>query len=314
MASNLTVAALRAMSRTEANRDMQKTPMTKSELPVKKLIVAGGVILAGVIAALICYARGGFGSEISIEKRPMILAKKMIAGEFQSTTGKDVLPYRLFVPEMLDKQKQYPLVVWLHGAGGRGNDNVSQLDDGVGAFMSYEVQRHQPAFILVPQCPDGHQWVETGDAGPPYVNYEIDAVPESVWFEMLFRLIGELDAKYPIDDDRRYVSGFSMGAAGVWDIITRHPDYFAAAMPISGKGDPSKADRLVGMPIWTFHGKFDPIAPIENTRSLSRAIDTAGGTLKVTELWRKHYIVDYVFKDFAPFRWLFQQKKGGHRQ
>jgi predicted peptidase len=286
----------------------------KKASPGKMVVIGSFVVFVFVAAALFFYARWGFGSDITIEKNNMILAKKMKSAEITSADGQDSMKYRLFVPDNLE-DKKYPLVVWLHGAGGRGSDNLSHLDDGVGAFLSYEVQRHQPSFVLAPQCPDSRQWVDMADSGPPYVNYELDSVPESVWFQLLFQIISELEEKYPIDVNRRYVSGFSMGAAGVWDIITRHPDFFAAAMPVTGKGDPSKADRLVSIPIWAFHGKFDPIAPVENTRALAGAIQKAGGTkLKVTELWRKHYILQHVFKDFEPFRWLFQQRKGGSRQ
>ena len=273
------------------------------------------IVVIAVLCCLICIALGVslkaiVGSEIELEESKMSLANRMEAGEHKSKDGQDILRYRLYVPERPEENRTYPIVVWLHGAGGRGDDNRSHLDKGVAALTSETVQQVQRAFVLAPQCPDSHQWVEMEDNGPPYENYAIDEVPESAWFVLLLETIARLEKRYPIDVDRRYVAGFSMGAAGVWDIITRHPSYFAAAMSLAGKGDPSQAARLAQLPIWAFHGRFDPIAPISNTRSLAKAIAAAGGRkLKVTELWRKHYIVQHVFKNSEPFRWLFQQRR-----
>lgn len=274
------------------------------------LIVALVILLICCLGGWWGYLRAGEGSSITRVEDELVLQKRLLAKEISTSDGVDVLPYRMFVPSDYSEDKQYPLVIWLHGAGGRGTDNVSHLDAGVAAFVSNEVQQHYPAFVLAPQCPSGHQWVEINrPKGPPYLNYNIDEFPQSVWFKLLFNAIEEIESTYSIDTTRRYVSGFSMGAAGTWDIIVRHPKFFAAAMPLAGRADPSKAKRISHLPIWTFHGRFDTVAPMANTREMEDALSKVGGNLKVTALWRRHMIVHSALQDMEPFDWLFKQRK-----
>ncbi len=131
-------------------------------------------------------------------------------------------------------------------------------------------------------------------------------------------LLDALQKQYTgIDANRLYITGLSNGGYGTWDAIERWPDYFAAAVPISGAGDPSKAAVLKNLPIWAFHGSDDTTVPVEGSRDMIAAIQTAGGLPKYTELTGMgHVIWPYVYSlntssQRVPgfFAWLFSQHK-----
>ena len=125
-----------------------------------------------------------------------------------------------------------------------------------------------------------------------------------------------------IDANRLYITGISLGAFGTWDAIERWPNYFAAAVPVSGAGDPSKAAVLKSMPIWAFHGSEDPTVPVSGSRDMIAAIKAAGGHPRYTELaGAPHEIWPFVYSYPYPggtnlsyritgmYTWLFSQHK-----
>lgn len=117
-----------------------------------------------------------------------------------------------------DGQQSYPLVIFLHGAGERGTDNVRQLVHGAKEFAKDANREKHPCFVIAPQCPSGQWWGESRS--------------------LIVELIRELQKEYRIDATRLYITGLSMGGFGTWDLIGQHPDMFAAAAPICGGGDP----------------------------------------------------------------------------
>ena len=100
--------------------------------------------------------------------------------------------------------------------------------------------------------------------------------------ELVLELIDKLAAELPVDQRRRYITGLSMGGFGTWDAIERRPQFFAAAIPICGRGDPAQAAKLTKLPIWAFHGEKDPVVPVHRTKDMIAAIRAAGGTPKMT--------------------------------
>jgi predicted peptidase len=122
---------------------------------------------------------------------------------------------------------------------------------------------------------------------------------------------------HDIDANRLYITGLSMGGYGTWEAIERWPNYFAAAAPIAGAGDPSKAARLVNLPIWAFHGTEDPDVPVSGSRDMIQAIRAAGGNPRYTEYagqghgsWEIPYTIlgsPSPTPDF--FAWLYAQHK-----
>ncbi len=183
-----------------------------------------------------------------------------------------VLPYRLILPDNYDDNKTYPLIFFFHGAGERGNDNKLQFFHLVQYIYD---NAPEDCIIVAPQCPVNNQWVDT-----PWISgaYSTDTVKESNEMAAVMELLDNLEAKYSVDEDRIYAIGLSMGGFATWDIITRHNDVIAAAIPICGGGDPSKAELLKETPIFTFHAVNDTSVPYQGTKQTVDAIKAVGGT------------------------------------
>ncbi len=183
-----------------------------------------------------------------------------------------VLPYRLVLPENYDETKAYPMLVFLHGAGERGNDNELQLLH----CVQYLADNLPECIIVAPQCPANNQWVDT-----PWANgaYSIERVPESNELKAVVELLDALQEEFSVDADRIYASGLSMGGFGAWDLMMRHNDYFAAGVLVCGGGDPSQAEKLVDTPLFVFHGDADDAVPVSGSRDTVQAIRDAGGEL-----------------------------------
>jgi predicted peptidase len=131
---------------------------------------------------------------------------------------------------------------------------------------------------------------------------------------MAMAIVEHVQKEYPgIDTKRLYVTGLSMGGQGTWDAITRWPQYFAAAIPVSGASDPTKAVTLVNTPLWAFHASQDPTVSVNGTRSMIAAISAAGGHPLYTEISSTgHVIWDQVYSSggySGLYTWLFAQHK-----
>jgi len=217
----------------------------------------------------------------------------------------DTVPYRLFIPAG-DKETRFPLVIFLHGSGERGKDNERQLMNGVKNFATPKVQKNHPCFILVPQCPQGQRWVNVDYSQK--VIHQPDTI--SVILGNVMLLVRDLISRYPIDTTRIYITGLSMGGFGTWDLITRYPSFFSAAVPICGGGDVKKAKLVKNVPVWAFHGAKDEVVRPELSRAMVKAIEKAGGKPKYTEYPDlKHNCWDATYKDPRVFRWLFSQSR-----
>lgn len=196
-----------------------------------------------------------------------------VIGEKLTYTNADTsIPYRLYLPENYDEAKSYPMLVFFHGAGERGNDNEKQLFHCIQYLYD---NMPEDCIIIAPQCPENNQWVDT-----PWENgaYSVDNVPESNELKAVIELIAELKTKYSVDANRIYAAGISMGGFATWDVMMRHNDIFAAAIPVCGGGDISKADLLKDTPIFTFHAVDDTAVPVAGTRDTVNAIKEASGT------------------------------------
>lgn len=225
-----------------------------------------------------------------------------------SAENGDNLQYRLLKPAAADgpKSQIYPLVVFLHGAGERGSDNKIQLKHGVFELCTPERRKDFPCFLLAPQCPKNQLW-----AAFDWKNSE-DPGPQSMTrsLELTFQVIDRLLELEPIDPNRIYITGLSMGGYGTWDAIARRPDFFAAAMPICGGGNPLTAEKIKHIPIACFHGAEDKIVQPERSRNIIEAIRKAGGEPLYEEYagvahdsWKPAYA------DEENWKWLFSQRR-----
>lgn len=245
-----------------------------------------------------------------------------IVDDFEKLTYKDesgnTMNYRLFEPKK-EEGKKYPLVLFLHGSGERGDDNILHLTGNEGALVwaDPEQQAKNPAYVLAPQALAEEELTMYWKDEPNYTT--------------MFNLLKETIEKYDIDENRIYVIGMSNGGIGTWNIIEKNPDLFAAAVPICGIGDlnnlklgdeykpledNSSYKNIKDMPIWIFHAEDDPLVDVRYSRDALKAIEDLGGTsVKYTEypegtvMPMGHFSWVPALQDKEMIDWLFSQSK-----
>jgi predicted peptidase len=217
------------------------------------------------------------------------------------------LPYRLYVPRDYVQTKRYPLLVVLHGAGERGNDNEKHLGNGVLSFCEDALQTKHPAFVVYPQCPEGARWVET-DWGAG--RYDQSKVPLSQPLGAVTELMAALATEFTLEPGNGLLAGLSMGGYGAWDLLTRFPQRFAGALVICGGGDPTRAGAAKDVPVWAFHGSADDVVPVAGSRLMVEALRKAGGKVKYKEFkGADHHVWQRVFDDRPVLTWLLSQHR-----
>lgn len=232
----------------------------------------------------------------------------MMLFEERTFVGRETtLPYRIYVPFDYDKNKSYPVLTILHGAGERGTNNTSQMANMVFQLFNNESNPVWDSIVICPQCPSWpNQWVDTpwseGD-------YRIDEVPESDELKTVIQLLEAVESELSTDTNRYYVTGLSMGGFGTWDLMMRHTDRFAAAVPICGGADMTQAEKLLNKPIYTVHGTNDSSVPISGTRVMVNAIRDLGGEKIIYEELPgyNHNVWDYTGQKLSIWEWLFSQ-------
>lgn len=197
------------------------------------------------------------------------------------------LPYLLYLPKEynISELKRVPLLLFLHGAGGRGDDLELVKRNGLPQLIS---QGHDYPFIVVsPQCPERESWRSYLDA--------------------LKGLIDEIIANYTVDTARIYLTGISMGGYGAWALAIANPNLFAAVVPICGGGDPDKVCTISHVPVWAFHGAKDTIVPPERTQEMVESLKCCDGNVQFTiypeaghDSWTETY------NNPALYAWLLQ--------
>lgn len=241
----------------------------------------------------------GFGLLASVQQlTPAPFAPRMFAHN-----GK-LMPYRLFVPEGAVPDRPLPLVVWLHGAAGLGTDNRAQISVGgneVGSrlWVRPDIQAKYPAFVVAPQSPPNELWGSPASA------------KVTTFGQLTLDLIDALAREFPIDRDRVYLLGQSRGGIGVWDLISKRPEVFAAAVPLCAQGDPKRIAAAHDVKVWVFHGAKDTM-PVANARDMVAALTSAGGTVRYTEYPDLgHEIWTRAFAEPDLPAWLFAQRRQG---
>ncbi len=225
---------------------------------------------------------------------------------FKDEKGR-TLRYRLIKPVKGEKERLYPLVIHLHGAGERGEDNEKQLvhffapGKGLGKVA---VDKHH-CFAFVPQCPPDQQWVNV-----PWKDGSYEQKPISDALDLALKAMDQVIKEHPIHEGRIYITGLSMGGFGTWDAILRRPGFFAAAVPICGAGDPGKAKTITQTPVWAWHGDADNVVPVSGSRDMIEAITKAGGQPKYTELKKVgHNSWAPAYDSAEMWDWMFNQQR-----
>jgi predicted peptidase len=197
--------------------------------------------------------------------------------------------YVVYVPRNYDPRKAWPLIVFLHGAGERGDDGLVQTEVGIGSAIRRNAERF-PAIVVMPQCPEGVWW---------------DKAVEDI--ERAYALTLE---EYTIDPDRIYLTGLSMGGFATWQYGPQHIERWAAMLPICGGGTVEDAATLAKVPIWAFHGADDTTVKPEQSRRMVEAIKAAGGDIRYTEFEDTgHNSWDSAYRDKKVIQWLLKQQK-----
>lgn len=243
--------------------------------------------LLGLIAAA-CGTRGPASSATTSSQA---IQKAAEAGR-QIAHADNSLKYLLYLPSDYAKQQKWPLIIYLHGKSLRGDDLEMLKRYGLAALLDKKVSI--PFVVASPQCPGDKFWVDEEDA--------------------LLNLIQQISDGYAIDRERIYLTGHSMGARGTWFLASRHPEKFAAIVPMAdGPLELSWATALKTVPVWTFHGTKDDLAPFERTEEFVNALKAAGGEVKFTPLPdRDHFILD-VYENQEIYDWLLQHKRASGR-
>lgn len=233
-------------------------------------------------------------------------------GELTRRDG-SIIFYKKLEPRRIKKSKKYPLVIFLHGAGERGNDNKSQLVHGAKMFENKKLRKKFPAFVIFPQCPAGDYWasvdIERKDKDDPF-RFDYRREPTAA-LKSVFELIQYYIRQPHVDPDRVYIMGLSMGGMGTFESISRHPDWFAAAVPICGGGDLSYVPEFAEkVPVWVFHGALDDIVLPKYSRDMIQEIIFKGGFPKYTEYPdANHNSWDRAFAEKQLLPWLFGHKR-----
>ena len=225
----------------------------------------------------------------------------------------DTLPYRILIPKNYNSQKSYPLLIFLHGAGERGSDNKSQLVHGSFLFKSEDFRNNYPAIVVFPQCPEKSSWANVKRNYDMLNGKKFDffkEISENKQLIMVEELLDLIEKKYSIDPTRRYVGGLSMGGMGTFELVARNPDYFAAAFPICGGGNPDWSDLLKTTPFWIFHGEDDGVVSVDFSRKMYEALSAEKASVRFTVYPEvNHNSWDNAFAEPDLMHWLFLNKR-----
>ena len=207
-----------------------------------------------------------------------------------SPEAKVRLPYLLFLPEEygMEADKKWPLILFLHGAGERGDD-LDLLRE-YGPAKEAEKNPEFPFICVSPQCPDGEIWLSL--------------------LEALKSLLDQVVSSYSVDPDRIYLTGFSLGGFGAWAMAMIYPESFAAVTPICGGGMVSGIEKMKDIPVWAFHGEDDESVPVEASRSMVKALQEAGGQAKlIVYPGVEHDSWSQTYENPELYEWFLRQRR-----
>lgn len=233
------------------------------------------------------------------EKSEMTLDLLERGGQHSKTFEKEITKnlgckYLLFLPEDYgQEQKSWPMILFLHGAGERGDDLNKVKVHGPPKIV--EKQKDFPFIVVSPQCPEDDWWTTKT--------------------EVLINLLDDIVARYDVDTERIYLTGLSMGGYGSWALASEYPDRFAAVAPICGGGNRIMSIVLKDMPIWAFHGAKDSVVPVEESKDIVEAIKARGGNAKLTiypdanhDSWTETY------NNQKLYDWLLDHRRASHER
>ncbi|NKI25479.1 prolyl oligopeptidase family serine peptidase [Arenibacter sp. 6A1] len=227
--------------------------------------------------------------------------------------GTDSLQYRILYPKDFSASKQYPVVLFLHGAGERGSDNEKQLVHGSNLFLEEENRANFPAIILFPQCSQEDYWSRVAvdrTKEPLEISFEYSKGPTKA-LELTMALMDSLVNESYVKKDQVYMMGLSMGGMATFEMLYRKPDMFAAAIAICGGGDLEAAEVYANkVPLWIFHGAKDNVVNPKLSLDITAQIMEFGGAPNLTLFGdANHNSWDPAFAEPNLLPWLFSLKR-----
>lgn len=225
-------------------------------------------------------------------RRPLPAARQHVQELDKNVTHRVDCRYLLYLPDGYadSKEERWPLMLFLHGAGERGDDIEKVKVHGPPKLIAQG--KSFPFIVVSPQCPEGEWWSS----------------------EVLDALLREVESRYRVDADRVYVTGLSMGGFGTWNLALAYPDRFAAIAPVCGGGMPLLAPRIKDLPVWVFHGAKDEVVPIQESQRMVEALKRCGGNVKFTvypdaghDSWTDTY------DNPALYEWFLRNRRNADR-
>jgi len=216
---------------------------------------------------------------------------------FKDAQGKEH-KYVLFVPYKLEAGARPPLLLFLHGSGERGDNGLDQVMVGLGPAL-WKQKANFPFVTIFPQCHTNSNWQVDG--------------PDAQAALALFKAVA---AEFNTDPDRAYLTGLSMGGSGSWSIAAKHPDMFAAIVPMCGRGELDSAKTLAAarLPVWNFCGDKDREPTVKFCRDMHAALQAAGGNSRYTEYpGVGHNCWDNAYGTPDLYKWLLEQSRSKNR-
>lgn len=221
-----------------------------------------------------------------------------------SMVTKDItLNYKFYDSGASEKR---PFIIFLHGAGERGNDNYRQLTWGVSDILTQSKALGEDPIVFIPQCPEGFRWVEVHWGDESHIQPETPSKP----LEAVMKIVDSLLTVLPIDLNRIYLTGISMGGFGTWDYVIREPELFAAVIPVCGGADVEKLSQIATIPTWIFHGDSDTVVLTKRSRDAYKKLKQLGAPVLYTEFEQtghNAWIPAYQLPEL--YQWLFKQRK-----
>ena len=221
---------------------------------------------------------------------------------------KETLSYRILYPKDYDINKEYPLVLFLHGAGERGSDNEKQLSHGASLFLDSIQRNDYPAIVIFPQCPAEKTW------SPRIINYVDNERVFSFKKKALRpsflvkKLMNEVRKKEAVNKNEIYIMGLSMGAMGTFDMCMRHPRFFRAAVAICGGADNEQLRKIKHMPIRIYHGDKDDVVSVKHSRTAYEKLKSLGANVEYIEYKDiNHESWNNAFQEEDFLIWLYEK-------
>ena len=208
------------------------------------------------------------------------------------TNTQFIFPHLLYVPDNLAEGDKLPLIVFLHGIGERGTDPTLVRKWSLPRYL--DEGNELPAIVVSPQCPEDTKW---------------EFIPEKI-----IEFVDSIIATQPIDINRLYLTGFSMGGRGTWAVAVHAPEKFTALAPVAGRipvkeGFLNEVCVLKNKPIWVFHGALDTAVEVENSDTIVQILrDCGAANLKYTRYDDANHgqASDRAYSNIELYDWLLK--------